>query len=186
MNERVCIFIDGSNLDRSVVGSFGKRVQVESLAAKLATGRRLMKVLYYEAPLLPEVDKASFEAQQRFFQRLRSDPHFDIRCGRRVERDEEFKCPHCGKTSVKKRYEQKGVDALIVFDIVSLGTRDAYDVALLVAGDQDFILPVLEVRMLGKVVENAFTDYGWAPTLRMIADRTILLDNAYLQNCWQK
>ena len=185
-DQRASVFIDGSNLDRAVVQCFKRRVSPERLVSKLVGDRRLMKAYYYEAPLLPEVNRESFDKQQLFFERLRINPHFEIRLGRRVEREKEFDCPECGKRVKVKTWEQKGVDSLMVFDLVSLGTRDVYDIAIVVTGDEDFITPFLEVRMLGKVVENAFTEYGWSGRLRAIADTAIILDENYLIGCWQK
>ena len=65
-NERIFIFIDGSNLDRAVDSSFHRRIKVQRLAEKLVAGRRLMKVHYYEAPLLESVNPRSFATQQTF------------------------------------------------------------------------------------------------------------------------
>lgn len=186
MGDRVYIFIDGSNLDMATQTSFKKRVSPTLLVRKLIDGRRLMRVNYYESPLLPEVNRQSFDGQQTFFERLRRDPYFDLRLGRRVKREKEYTCPHCEKKFKKPSYEQKGVDVLIAFDLVTLATRNAYDIAILIAGDQDFICPVLEIRMMNKYVENAFIEgYAWAPTLRMVADKATLLDKDYLKDCWQ-
>jgi len=184
MSERISIFIDGSNLDRAVYDSFGKRVRIESLVKKLTGERRLMRVYYYEAPLLPSVNRRSFDEQQGFFECLRYEPHFEIRLGRRVQRERKFRCPKCGEESITKTWEQKGVDTLMVFDLVTLAIRNAYDVALAVTGDQDFVLPFLEVRMLGKIVENAFTEHAWALALRTVADKVIMLDEEFLEDCW--
>jgi len=185
MDERVSVFIDGSNLDRSVSRAFEKRVSVEKVARKLGGGRRLMKVYYYEAPLIADVDRSSFDGQQRFFERLRRDPYFDIRLGRRVQREKEFKCPTCEEITKFKTWEQKGVDTLLVFDLISLAMRNAYDTAIVVTGDEDFIAPFLEIRMLGKMVENAFTKVGWAPRLRQVADKCTELTESFLEECWR-
>jgi len=186
MSDRVFIFIDGSNLDMATLHSFRKRVSPELLAEKLASKRRLMRVNYYESPLLPEVNRKSFDDQQTFFERLRANAYFDIKLGHRVKREREFTCPHCGASFNRTTYEQKGVDALIAFDLIALATRNAYDIAILVAGDQDFVCPILEVRMMNKCVENAFTNYAWATTLKAVADKTTLLNAAFLKGCWQK
>lgn len=184
-DDRVIVFIDGSNLDMATKHCFNKRVMPELLAKKLVADRRLMRVNYYEAPLLQDVNPKSFDAQQRFFERLRMDAFFDVRLGRRVKRQRKFKCPGCNKVFTKTTWEQKGVDALIAFDLVALATRNAFDIAIPVAGDQDFVCPVLEVRMMNKHVENAFTDYAWSATLKAVADETVLLDETYLDGCWQ-
>ena len=74
----------------------------------------------------------------------------------------------------------------MTFDLITLAARNAYDVAIIIAGDQDFACPALEVRMLGKQVENAFLDNrSWSPVLKSIADKTINLDESYLDDCWQ-
>lgn len=182
-DDRVMVFIDGSNLDIATKKNLNKRVSPELLAMKLASGRRLMRVNYYEAPLLPDVNRQSFDDQQTFFQRLRNNPYFDLRLGRRVKRDKDYTCPHCNKSFSKASFEQKGVDALIAFDLVTLAIRGSYDIAILVAGDQDYVCPVLEVRMMGKYVENAFTDIAWAPALRNVADKAIALNDDFLINC---
>jgi uncharacterized LabA/DUF88 family protein len=184
MGDRVYIFIDGSNLDIATKQKFQKRVSPELLALKLVDGRRLMRVNYCDAPLLPDVNRQSFDGQQTFFQHLRRNPYFDLRLGRRVKRDKEFTCPHCNKSFTKSSFEQKGVDALIAFDLVALATRNAYDVAVIVSGDQDFVCPVLEVRMMGKYVENAFTeDVAWAPSLKNVVDKVIPLSDDFLKDC---
>ena len=184
-NERIFIFIDGSNLDRAVDSSFHRRINVQRLAEKLVAGRRLMKVHYYEAPLLENVNPRSFATQQTFFASLRQNPFWGIRLGRRVQRDREVTCSECGKVSKNITWEQKGVDTLLVLDLVTLAIRNVYDTAILVAGDQDYIEPVLQVKMLGKIVENAFTLNAWAPALRNVVDNSIVLDDRFLSDCWE-
>ncbi|MBA7650942.1 hypothetical protein ES703_58757 [subsurface metagenome] len=182
--DRVCIFIDGSNLEISIKNSFNKRVAPEKLSNKLAAGRRLIRVLYYEAPLIQNVNPTSFNGQQQFFQRLRMHPLFEIRLGRRVQRNKQTKCPKCGEAHDNPTWVQKGVDSLLTFDLVSLAFRNAYDTAIVIAGDEDFVTPCIEVRCLGKMVENAFTKYGWAPRLKLVADNTLELTEDYLSDCW--
>ena len=186
MNNRGYVFIDGSNVDMAAKASFDRRVSPELLVGKLVGERRLMRANYYESPLLPGVNRETFDKQQRFFEHLRMNPFFNLRLGRRVQRQKTYTCLHCGKEFQKTSFEQKGVDTLIVFDLIALATRDAYDIAILVAGDQDFVLPVLEVRMMNKYVENAFTQHAWASELKQVTDKTTLLDEEFLNGCWQK
>lgn len=185
MNDRVVIFIDASNLEIAILESFKKRVLPETLAMKLAGERRLMRINYYEAPLLEEVNKISYAQQQKFFDRLRKNPYFDVRLGRRVRREKEYECPSCGFKFKKTTFQQKGVDSLISFDLIALAARDAYDIAILVAGDQDFVCPILEVRMMNKQVENAFVEDCWSPALKNVVDKKILLDANFLADCWR-
>ncbi|MFH1775089.1 MAG: NYN domain-containing protein [Chloroflexota bacterium] len=185
MGDRVFIFIDGSNLEMAAKATFDKGVFPEALAKKLVGERRLMGVNYYEAPLWPDVNRGSYDAQQRFFDRLRKNPYFDVRLGRRVKRDKVYKCPECSHEFSIPTYEQKGVDALIAFDLVALAIRNAYDIAILVSGDQDFVCSILEVRRMDKIVESAFTEQAWSPILKSVADATILLDSGYLEGCFR-
>lgn len=186
MNDRIFIFIDGSNIEIAVRNNFNRRVLPEPLARKLTGERKIMGVNYYESPLLPDVDEKSYNEQQKFFDRLRKNPHFNVRLGRRVRREREYECPECRHKFKKTTYEQKGVDSLIALDLITLATRNAYDVAILVGGDQDFIHPIREIRMMGKQVENAFVEQGWSSVLKDVVDKTILLDEEFLKGCWQK
>jgi len=187
MSDRVLVFIDGSNLEMAIKDAFeNKRVDPLKLARKLTDNRRLMKINYYEAPLWESVNPRTYKTQRKFFEFLRSDPFIEIRLGRRAKRDREHTCTKCGHVFNETSWEQKGVDSLLTFDLITLATRDAYDIAIIIAGDQDFVCPVLEVRMLGKQAENAFTDNSaWSSVLKGVADKTVSLDELYLYDCWR-
>jgi uncharacterized LabA/DUF88 family protein len=65
-------------------------------------------------------------------------------------------CPTCQHAYVSK--PEKGVDAAIVTDMLSLAWQNAYDVAVLVSSDADFVPAVERVQERGLKVINA----GWA------------------------
>ena len=65
------------------------------------------------------------------------------------------KCPACGTPFVGK--PEKGIDSRIVTDLLSLAWQDAYDVAILVSSDADFIPAVERIQEKGLKVVNA----GW-------------------------
>jgi uncharacterized LabA/DUF88 family protein len=66
---------------------------------------------------------------------------------------------------------QKGVDTLIVLDMVRLAQKGAYDVAVLVAGDRDLLDAVRTVQDEGRLVVVLHPDgAGLAPELRRAAD----------------
>ena len=74
-DERVAVFIDGSNLYHCLKGAFGHaRIHFERLIAKLCGGRHLIRTYYYNAPLNSADDPAGYRAQQMFFDRLRTIP----------------------------------------------------------------------------------------------------------------
>lgn len=65
-------------------------------------------------------------------------------------------CPSCGELYMGK--PEKGVDSTIVTDLLSLAWQDAYDIAILVSSDADFIPAVNKVQTAGLKVINA----AWA------------------------
>ncbi|MDX2194329.1 MAG: NYN domain-containing protein [Gemmatimonadales bacterium] len=71
----------------------------------------------------------------------------------RACREDFVSCPACG--SAFGRAAEKTVDARIVTDLVGLAWEDAYDVAILVSGDKDFIPAVDFVQRKNYKVINA-------------------------------
>lgn len=79
------------------------------------------------------------------------------------------KCPHCQAEVTHcascggdmRGTEEKGVDTRMVADMISLAWADAYDVAVLVSADRDFV-PVAEfLQTKGiKVIHGAFPPNG--------------------------
>ncbi|MGH8905391.1 MAG: NYN domain-containing protein [Egibacteraceae bacterium] len=69
-------------------------------------------------------------------------------------------CPDCAQPFVQKL--EKGVDAAIVTDLLSLAWQGGYDVAVLVSGDADFIPAVEHVQAKGlKVVNASWSRHGF-------------------------
>lgn len=76
----------------------------------------------------------------------------------------------------KYRYEQKGVDTLIVLDMVRLAQLNAYDTLLLLAGDTDLAEAVKTVQDYGKRVIIARPEKcGNASDLFDLADESVIL-----------
>lgn len=75
-------------------------------------------------------------------------------CHRRVDR-----CQHCGE--MLRLRQEKGVDTAIVTDMVALAWQGAYDIAVLVSSDSDFIpvVQMLDARGV-KVVQAGFPPVG--------------------------
>lgn len=76
----------------------------------------------------------------------------------------------------KYRYEQKGVDTLIVLDMVRLAQLNSYDTLLLLAGDTDLAEAVKTVQDYGKRVIIARPEKsGNASDLFDLADESVTL-----------
>jgi uncharacterized LabA/DUF88 family protein len=71
--------------------------------------------------------------------------------------------------------KEKGVDVLLVVDMMALAVLDAYRTAVLVGGDEDFVSAVEFVKRQGKHVEVAGFSSSVSTKLRQRADRFIQL-----------
>lgn len=70
-----------------------------------------------------------------------------------------LKCPHCG-SRIKSKVE-KGIDTAIVTDMIRLAWEDAYDVAVIVSSDRDFIPAVEFLSQKGlRIIHAAFPPIG--------------------------
>jgi len=161
--EKVAIFIDGSNLYHGLKNEIGNtRLDFQKFIEWLLDGRKLVRTYYYNAPVTASDPKA--REQQKFFDRLRSIPYFDVRLGRLEPR---------GNTQV-----EKGVDIAIAVDMVSMAFKGHYDVAILVSSDGDFGVAVSAVKDSGKHVEVACFPRSYH--LQGVADRVIALNASSL------
>lgn len=77
-----------------------------------------------------------------------------------------------------KPRRQKGVDVLLAVDMLSACFRQVFDVAVLVAGDADFVPLIHEVRRHGVTVVVAGVKDTTARELQTAADRFVPLDSA--------
>ena len=168
--ERVAIFIDGSNFYHRMRDELGSaRIDFGKFAGLLAGERTLVRTYYYNAAVRQEDGKERYQEQQRFFDALKYIPYFEVKLGRLEKR---------GDTVV-----EKGVDIAIAVDMVTFAATDGYDTAILVTGDGDFGYAVQAVKNLGKHVENAFFEAGRSKELLDRADKFIPLDEEVLKDC---
>lgn len=91
------------------------------------------------------------QASFRVFTKERKDRPATVHC-RECNQDFDT-CPHCSRPLMRSR--EKGVDAAIVTDLLSLAWEGAFDVAILVSSDADMIPCVERVQEKGFKVINA-------------------------------
>lgn len=143
MRERVAIFIDGSNLYNGMRDNLANtRVNLAELVRQLLGDRRLFRTYYYNASLTEDYEEERRDGQQRFFESLRRIPYVTVRLGRLHRRPDGV-------------LVEKGVDVSIAVESLSLAHADAYDCALIVSGDGDYVELVEAIKRLGKHVECA-------------------------------
>lgn len=169
MEDRVAIFIDGSNLYHSVQNNFGRHdLNFTDFANKLSAGRRLFRIYYYNVLQDPSQYPESHREQQDFLEVLRKTPYLEIRLG----------------STKKSLGVEKGIDVMIATDLLYFAWSGFYDVAILVSGDADFAYAIQAVKNMGKHVEVAYFESGISKDLLDIADNRHPLDRNFFNDLW--
>ncbi|MCY4355628.1 MAG: NYN domain-containing protein [Truepera sp.] len=143
MTERVALFIDGSNLYNGMRENLrNTRVNLQEFITQLTRERTLVRAYYYNAPLTEDYDTELRDGQHRFFESLRRIPYVTVRLGRLHRRND-------------GSLVEKGIDVALAVESLSLAYENAYDTALLVSGDGDYVELVEAIKRRGKHVECA-------------------------------
>ncbi len=146
--ERVMVFIDGSNLyhitKALVPNKKPNNFNFNKFINKILKVRKLIRIYYYNCPLDISKDFNAYKKQQKFFEKLKKIENFNLVLCRmqKIKID--------GKTI----YQVKEDDIHLAVDMVKLAYNDAYDIAILISSDGDFVPAVKAVQEKGKEVEN--------------------------------
>jgi uncharacterized LabA/DUF88 family protein len=149
--DRLIIFIDNSNIFQGF-RKYDIKADYEKLKNIITGDRKLQDIFLYEGvvyPISPEKKKWYSELNKRSGYVIKAS--FDkIASGGAIE---------------------KKVDISIAIDIISLAYENAYDTAVLVSGDGDFVPVVKKVIELNKNVEFWAFKYSMANVLREELDQ---------------
>ncbi|MHB9034312.1 MAG: NYN domain-containing protein, partial [Anaerolineae bacterium] len=106
-DERVVVFIDGSNLYMGLRQEMpNARIDMGRFAAKLCgAGRKLVRTYYYYAPVEQDDDPELYRMQQPFLKALRNIPYFQVQLGK-LER------------TPSGQYIEKGIDVYLATDML--------------------------------------------------------------------
>ena len=166
-DDRVMVFIDLANALRAIQPkeSTGLRLDFYRLVKELVGPRRLMGAYVFDA--IQSTDRSVDVPKRRLLDALRYQGF------RVVVREVSF-----------AEGEQKEVDIALATEMLANAFRDAYDVAILVSGDRDFVPAVERIRAEGRRVEVAFFTRAASPEqgssfshhLQKVADRVHELD----------
>jgi uncharacterized LabA/DUF88 family protein len=174
--ERVMVFIDGSNI---LWGSKerGFRIDHGKLVEYLVGSNRRMVRPYFFCSIgsPPSPEQIRFQDALKF-------KGFEVVS--KPLRFRQFKAREVGsgRDVFVEKWGEKGVDVSLVTFMLSMGWKNAYDTALLIGGDEDYLPAVMEVKQIPKRVEIAAfsdTDASDPPRfkntinrgMRMVADR---------------
>ena len=174
--ERVMIFIDGSNLYHSLKNFFKRTdLDIGKLCNNLLEKRRLIRIYYYNAKVGLKEEPERYRDQQTFFASINAIPYSELRLGRLVYYNWPNTPPY-----------EKGVDIQLATDMITHSFKGNYDVAVLVAGDNDYVGALQSVKDNGKHVEVAlFGKEQTSRRLRAVTDRVITINARFLKGCWK-
>jgi uncharacterized LabA/DUF88 family protein len=164
--ERVIILIDGSNFYYSTAKK-GKKIDFCKLINELIGHRMFVRAYYYVAPLDIEINEEKYWSHQRFLDKLRQIPNFEVVL--------------CALKKIKSDggyvYVVKGDDVKMSNTLIMGAVDNLYDIAIVVSGDEDFIDSINIVKKrYGKRVENAYFSKSSSSNLRKACDVTINLN----------
>jgi len=176
MAERVMIFIDGSNLYHSLKHTFRRTdLDIGRFCHQLLGKRKLIRIYYYNAKVGMKEEPERYLSQQKFFAGVSAIPYSELRLGRLV---------YSHWPSVPPM--EKGIDVQLTTDMLTHGFKNNYDVAILVAGDNDFVGAMQAVKDYGKHVEVAlFGRETTSQQLRSVADKIITINSRFLKGSWK-
>ena len=171
MEDRVAIFIDGSNLYHALLANLGRfNLNFAEFVSKLCGSRRLFRTYYYNVLQDPTQRPDAYREQQEFLDILRKTPYMEVRLG-----------------SIKIAQGipvEKGVDVMLATDLLYFAWNDFYDTAVLVSGDSDFAYALQAIKNMGKHVEVAYFESGISKDLLDIADNRHLLNRSFFSGLW--
>ncbi|MDD5127622.1 MAG: NYN domain-containing protein [Dehalococcoidales bacterium] len=177
MSERVMIFIDGSNLYHSLKKHFGRTdLDMGKFCQHMVARRTLTRIYYYNARVGIKEEPERYKHQQAFFNSVNAIPYTELRLGRLVYNNWPSTPPY-----------EKGTDVQLATDMLTHAFKNNYDVAILVAGDNDYVGAVQAVKDNGKHIEIAlFGQEGTSRQLRSAADKVIPINRSLLKGCWKQ
>jgi uncharacterized LabA/DUF88 family protein len=144
--ERITIFIDNSNIFKGF-RKYDVKVDYEKLKNIITKGRELHGIFLYEGivyPINPEKKKWYKDLSEKSGYLIKTS--FD-------------------KIAFNDVFEKK-IDIKIAIDVISLAYENAYDTAVLVSGDVDFVPVIKKVKELEKNVEVWAFGYSLANALK--------------------
>ena len=171
---RTSVFIDGSNFYHILKTLFPDKkpndFNFDKFCNYLIKDYELINVYYYNVPLDIMHDKEKYVKQQQFFEKIKRIPKFIFRLCRMQKRK-------VGKQII---YEVKEDDIYLAVDMVKLACQDAYDMAILVSSDGDFVPAVKAVQETGKKVENVGFKGKFSYHLKHECNKFVLINEEIL------
>ncbi|MFX0059904.1 MAG: NYN domain-containing protein [Candidatus Hodarchaeota archaeon] len=149
--ERIIIFLDNSNIFNGFK-KYNIRADYEKLKKVITKKRKLEAIFLYEGAVYPMSSE-----KKKWYEDLTSKSGYQVK----VSFD---------KITHNEAIEKK-IDIRIAIDIISLAYENAYDTAVLISGDGDFVPVVKKVKDLDKNMEIWAFKYSLANSLKNELDQ---------------
>lgn len=147
-----------------------RKIDYNKLIKEITKDTDLIRGYYYDS-----VEEPIDSKKQGFFDFLRG---LGITIVSRKLRFKSTECKHCRTKDLNIPY-QKGVDVALVTDLMSLANERAYDIAIVVSGDNDFVDAINYIKSKGlKVCVVSFVNCLGEDTMR-VADCCLQLDKIF-------
>ncbi len=193
--KRAVLFIDGSNFYHALKSNnLYDLFDYGNFFKELSKKYRIEKAYYYDALKNIDIEPQRYSGQQSFHTRLtkeipiitfRTRPLRYIRGNELIDqaRKKAKFCKECdakipsflADAHLSKLSKEKGIDIMLVTDMVQGAFQNRYDVALLATGDADFVPAVQLVQNLKKEVVNLHFYAGSSSELRNTCNSHILV-----------
>ena len=144
--ERITIFVDNSNIFKGFQ-KYNLQADYEKLKTLITRDRKLGAIFLYEGVVYP-----MSQGKKSWYEQLSSRSGYIIKAS--------------FDKIAKSGVIEKKVDINMAIDVVSLAYEDAYDTAVIVSGDGDFLPVIKKVKELNKDVEIWAFKYSLANTMK--------------------
>ena len=193
--KRVMVFVDGSNLYKSEAqirknSNSDFSIDMKKFLKFLSEGNDLKRAYYYnslpdkadgrtvtmkkmnEQGILEDAVVPIIEGELKRYESLRFNG-YTVRFNYLKYNNE---VDGTGKVIGRTPF-QKGVDTMLACDVISHAHNDAYDIAIIVAGDDDFVPLIETVKAVGKNIGVVQFRKPIGRNLAQHADFVVYLDN---------
>jgi uncharacterized LabA/DUF88 family protein len=133
----------------------------------------MFRTYYYNVLQDPTQRAEGHREQQEFLNTLRETPYLEVRLGGT-------------KLASGGVPVEKGIDVMLVTDLLHFAWNDLYDIAVLVSGDSDFAYALQAIKNMGKHVEVAYFESNISKDLLAVADNKHLLDRNFFKDLWAR
>ena len=179
--KRVSIFIDGNNFYHGLKYIFKDSrkfidFNFEKLCKLLTEDNKIINIFYYNACLDKNENKDKYESQQRFFEKLRKIPKFNLILCKLLKRKIKGKNEYY--------YVLKEDDIHMAVDMVEGSCENQFDISILVSGDGDFVPAVKSAQKHNKKVENIYFKKSSSRNLKEICNKSVELTKELLDKCF--